>query len=99
MQMKYQPEAFAIVQDDPQETHIATVTMTTVEGISIHVLAHAMAMAPRLVCLLDDIMDIEPDDDGDRTLSTEGMQAIRDALSAFTMTDFVALTHFVHIVK
>ncbi|CAL4869364.1 hypothetical protein MMA231_03656 (plasmid) [Asticcacaulis sp. MM231] len=99
MKMTYLPSLMAIVQDDSQATPVATVTINTLDGISIHVLARAMAMAPSLVCLLDGIMDIEPDEDGDRTLSTEGMQPIRDALSAFTVADFVPLSHYVHIIK
>jgi hypothetical protein len=99
MKMKYLPSLLVIVQDDPQATPIATVTTATLDGISIDVLARAMAMAPVLVCLLDYIMDMEPDDYGDRTLSTEGMQPIRDALAVFTVADFIALTHYVHIIK
>lgn len=99
MKLKYLPDERVIIQDDPDRPIIASLTMASLEGITVLVLAKAMAEAPALVCLLDYIMDIEPDDYGDRTLSTEGMQPIREALSAFTLSDLVALTHFTHIMK
>ncbi|ESQ92520.1 hypothetical protein [Asticcacaulis benevestitus] len=99
MNLKYQPEDMVIVQDDPDYPIVASLTMAKLEGMTAHILGKVMAAAPLLVCVLDGLMDLEPDDEGYRTLSKERMVPIRHALSAFTLADLVALIHYTHIVK
>ena len=99
MQMIYLPEIEGIIQDNPSRDRVATMTADALASISIHVLGKAMAMAPQLVAVLDRLMDIEPDEYGDRIISREGMEPIQKVFSAFTMDDLIALIHYVHIVK
>lgn len=99
MQLIYQDDAKSIVQDDAKKSVVATLTTAPLEGVSKTALAKAMAAAPIFVCVLDYLMDIEPDDYGDRTLSAEGMLPIRDALSALTVEELVDLIHFTLMVK
>jgi hypothetical protein len=99
MKLNYQPDDMVIVQDDPDCPVVASLTMAKLDGLTVHALGKVMAAAPLLVCVLDGLMDLDPDDDGDRTLTSDRMDLIREALSAFTMADLVALIHFTHLVK
>jgi hypothetical protein len=99
MKLIYQADRMAIVQDDAEKTVVARLTADAHKEVSITALAKAMAAAPIFACVLDYLMDIEADKYGDRTISSEGMQPIRDALSALTVEEAVDMIHFTLMVK
>ena len=99
MQMLFLPNTKVIIQDDGPRTVMATLGALPVKAVNLNALAKAMAVAPAMLCLLDNFAYVQADDEGNRTFSAEEMKPVHDILAAFSEVDVVNLTHYVHMIK
>jgi hypothetical protein len=95
--MIYLANTKVIIQDEPGRTVIATMSDADVAGVSIPTMAKAMAIAPALLCFIDELPD--PVEFEVYMLSGKAMRAIDEIRSAFTAEERVELTHYRYMLK